>query len=175
MTTSSFDRRTPFEADLLQDDRLTRGVLSRRIVAWWVDLLIIAVLCAVLWSGLFAFGVITLGLGMPLLGLLPAVPFFYNWLFLASRMAATPGQALLGLTVVRNEDFDRPSPLEALVSTAGFYLTMALGVIWLGAALLTVRHRTLHDLLSGLVVVRSRALTAPDGGWNMRGGGFPAA
>jgi hypothetical protein len=28
----------------------------------------------------------------------------------------------------------------------------------------------LHDLVSGLVVVRTEALTAPGGGWNMYGG-----
>ena len=36
----------------------------------------------------------------------------------------------------------------------GFYVTLALGAVWLVVALLTTRHRTLHDLLSGLVVVR---------------------
>ena len=37
-------------------------------------------------------------------------------------------------------------------------------------ALFTVRRRTLHDLLSGLVVVRSRALTRGLASWNMQGG-----
>jgi uncharacterized RDD family membrane protein YckC len=40
-------------------------------------------------------------------------------------------------------------------------------------ALVTARHRTLHDLISGLVVVRSEAgqpLTAPFGYGNMPGG-----
>jgi uncharacterized RDD family membrane protein YckC len=47
-------------------------------------------------------------------------------------------------------------------------------VIWLAAALITSRHRTLHDLVSGLVVVRngalSRTLTATAGFANMQRG-----
>jgi uncharacterized RDD family membrane protein YckC len=36
--------------------------------------------------------------------------------------------------------------------------------------LFTVRHRALHDLVSGLVVVRVEALTADGGDWNIYGG-----
>jgi uncharacterized RDD family membrane protein YckC len=113
---------------------------------------------------------------LPLLGLLPAVPPLYHFLSLASRLSATPGQALLGLRVRRNGDLGRPDMLEALVSVVGFYVTLALGAIWLAIALATTRHRTLHDLVAGLVVVRTdalSALTAPDGDWNMGHGGAP--
>jgi uncharacterized RDD family membrane protein YckC len=37
-------------------------------------------------------------------------------------------------------------------------------------ALVTPRHRTLHDLVSGLLVVRAAPLTARVGVWNMPGG-----
>jgi uncharacterized RDD family membrane protein YckC len=47
---------------------------------------------------------------------------------------------------------------------------MATSGLLLLVALFTIRHRTLHDLVSGLVVVRVRALTAEGGGWNMYGG-----
>ena len=61
---------------------------------------------------------------------------------------------------------------QALIFTVVFYLTLATSGLLLLVALFTVRHRTLHDLLSGLVVVRSRALlntplTPPTGYWNM--------
>jgi uncharacterized RDD family membrane protein YckC len=51
-----------------------------------------------------------------------------------------------------------------------FYLTLATTGLLLLIALFTVRHRTLHDLASGLVVVRTRALTGGFGSWNMQGG-----
>ena len=50
------------------------------------------------------------------------------------------------------------------------YLTLATSGLLLVVALFTIRHRTLHDLVSGLVVVRVQALTASGGGWNMFGG-----
>jgi uncharacterized RDD family membrane protein YckC len=121
------------------------------------------------------FGVLTLGLGWHLFGVLPLIPLAYNWLFLCSGLSATPGMAMMGLVVRRNEDLGPPLPLQALAFTVLFYVTLALGWIWLGVALLTVRHRTFHDMLSGLVVVRSRALTPAGGFWNMPPGGSAAA
>ncbi len=166
---------TPALAPAPRGALLTGGVLGRRIWAFLVDGLILAVLCGALWVALLAFGLLTLGLGLPLLGALPAVPLLYNWLSVASAGSATPGQRLLGLTVRRDADLGQPTPLEALIWTLGFMATMALGAIWFGFALLTVRHRTLHDLVSGLVVVRRRsleeALTSPAAVWDASRGG----
>ena len=123
---------------------------------------------------LLLFGLLTLGLGLPLLGVLPFVPFFYHFLFVAGRASATPGQQALGLVVRRNDDLGRPTPLQAFVFTLIFYLTLATTGLLLLFALFTVRHRTLHDLASGLVVVRAHrlngALTGGLGSWNMQGG-----
>ncbi|HTN10618.1 MAG TPA: RDD family protein [Acetobacteraceae bacterium] len=157
---------------MLEDEFLTTGVLTRRIFAWLIDAVLIAMLVGIAWSFGVLLGVLTLGLAMPLLGGLPALPILYTWLWLASPLSATPGQALLGLTVCRDDDLGPPSVLQALVSAIGYYVTIALGAIWLLVALLTTRRRTLHDLVSGLVVVRRRALTPPAGGWNMPGGGW---
>lgn len=156
----------------LPDDLLTQGVLSRRCFAWLVDLLLLAVLIGAFWSTFFVFGLLTLGLGMPLLGLIPLIPFAYHCLFLVGPMSATPGQALFGLRVRRDDDFGPPSLAQAVVSTLVYYLTLATSGLLLLVALFTVRKRTLHDLISGLVVVRSRALlnaplTAPPSYWNI--------
>jgi uncharacterized RDD family membrane protein YckC len=146
-----------------EDDLLTTGVLSRRVIAWFIDLAIIAVIMSLLFVILFTFGLVTLGLGMPLLSTLPIIPPAYHFLSLLTRAAATPGQILLGLTVRRDLDLGRPTPLQALLSTVGLYLTLATGIIWLAVALLTVRRRTLHDMLSGLVVIRRDALATLHG------------
>jgi len=152
------------------DDAMTSGVLARRVWGWVIDVCLIAVLVGVLYVVLLMFGLFTLGLGLPLLGVLPLVPVLYHFLFLAGHGSATPGQQLFGLVVRRNDDLGRPTPLQALLSTVGFYVTLACGVIWLGVALFTIRKRTLHDMLAGTVVVRARALTPPAGSWNMPGG-----
>jgi uncharacterized RDD family membrane protein YckC len=151
----------PAAAPLLSDERLLGGVLLRRLAAWWIDVCLIAVLGVIAWVILVTFGVLTLGLGLPLLSVLPLLPLAYNWGFLASGLQATPGQAMCDLIVVRDEDLGRPSVAEALVSTLCFYLTLAILVLLLAVALFTTRHRTLHDLGAGLVVVRRRALN----GW----------
>jgi uncharacterized RDD family membrane protein YckC len=155
------------------DDLLTRGVMLRRVFAWFIDLLLLALILLVLWVVLMLFGLLTLGLGLPLLGALPFVPFCYHILFLAGPSSATPGQQMLGLVVRRNDDFGRPSPLQAVISTIVFYLTLATSGLLLLVALITLRRRTLHDLVSGLVVVRAEAmqpLTPPFGYGNIPGG-----
>jgi uncharacterized RDD family membrane protein YckC len=153
-----------------QDDYLTLGVLSRRIWAFLIDSVLITLIVGVLYVIFLLFGLLTLGLGLPLLGVLPMAAPAYHFLFLAGPGSATPGQALMGLRVVRNDDLGRPTVAQALASTIGFYLTLATGAVWLLVALITTRRRTLHDLLANVVVVRTRALTAPAGYWNMSGG-----
>lgn len=155
------------------DDLLTRGVVTRRVFAWFIDLLLLALILVVLWLALLLFGLLTLGLGFPLLGVLPVVPFCYHVLFLAGPASATPGQQMLSLVVRRNDDLGRPTALQAVISTVVFYLTLATCGLLLLVALITSRHRTLHDLVSGLVVVRAEAiqpLTPPFGYGNIQGG-----
>jgi uncharacterized RDD family membrane protein YckC len=154
----------------LDDYWLTDGVLPRRVFAWLLDVLLLGLLLAALCLVLLLFGLLTLGLGLPLLGALPLVPFCYHWLFVAGPASATPGQQALGLVVRRNDDLGRPTPVQAFVFTLVFYLTLAATGLLLLIALFTIRRRTLHDLASGLVVVRARALTGGLGSWNMQGG-----
>jgi uncharacterized RDD family membrane protein YckC len=176
-------RAAPFDDDpAALEYGLTRGVLHRRVLAWLIDLVIVGVLTTVLWVGLFFFGLITLGFGMPLLGVLPAIPILYGWLSVASDASATPGQAMLGLVVRRNEDLGPPGLWRALAATVLFYLTLAtsLGVLWFLVALVTHRRRTLHDILSGTCIVDATALTEAQFTWNMgtsnsRAGGWPSA
>jgi uncharacterized RDD family membrane protein YckC len=147
-----------------------RGVLPRRCLAWLVDVVLIGLLVWVLWWLLLFFVLLTLGLGHGVLLLLPFVPFAYHMLSLLGRRSATPGQRLCGLTVRRNDDLGPPHPLQAFVSTLLLYITLATSGLLLLIALFTIRHRTLHDVVSGLVVVRvdaMAALTAPAAGWNM--------
>ena len=151
------------------DDWLTEGVLARRVFAWLIDVLLIGLIMGGLWFVLLLFGLLTLGFGFSLFVVLPFVPFAYHFLFVAGS-SATPGQQALGLIVRRNEDFGPPSPLQAFIYTLLFYLTLATSGLLLLIALVTIRKRTLHDLASGLVVVRERALTRGLGSWNMQGG-----
>ena len=159
-----------YRASPMDDGWLTSGVMIRRIFAWLLDVLLLGLIVAALWFVLLLFGLLTLGLGMPLLGVLPFVPFCYHLFFVASPFSSTPGQQAFGLVVRRNDDLGPPSFFQAFIYTLVFYLTLATTGLLLLVALFTVRHRTLHDLASGLVVVRTRALTGGFGSWNMQGG-----
>ena len=158
-----------------QDDYLTAGVIFGRCVAWVVDLCLIGLTMFLLYWVLLMFGVLTLGLGFWLLPAVSAVPFAYHMLSLLGAASATPGQRMMGLTVRRDEDFGPPTLARAAVSTVLYYGTLATSGLLLLVALFTPRHRTLHDLLSGLVVVRRRALeslTPRAGPWTMYHGSF---
>ena len=144
----------------LNSDFFVRGVLSRRCVAWIVDAILVALLVWLAWWVLALFVLATFGLAHMVFGLLPLVPFAYIMLSLLGSRSATPGQRLLGLTVRRDDDLGPPTGLQALVTTLAYYLTLATSGLLLLVALFTTRHRTLHDLVSGLVVVRVDAMDA---------------
>lgn len=153
------------------EDALVRGVLWRRLCAWAIDAILVGGTMALAWQFFLLLGIITLGIGWPLFGLLPLIPLAYTWLFAASPMGATPGMALFGLILARDDTLGRPTPLPVLGWAIAYYVTMAVGVIWLAVAILTRRKRTIHDLLSGLVVVRMKTLTELMRFGIMQGGG----
>jgi uncharacterized RDD family membrane protein YckC len=136
------------------DDALTDGVLRRRGVAWLFDSVLIGA-AMVAWLG-FATGftVLTLGLGVGAYGMLPAIPLAYSWISIVSPLSATPGQALMGLVMLDNDSFARPTILQALLWIIGYWLS--LGLLWLlfFLAIFTQRKRCLHDIVAGVVVLR---------------------
>jgi uncharacterized RDD family membrane protein YckC len=165
----------PNQSAWLWDDALLAGVRTRRCLGWLADFVLVLMLVCAVWGTLGLLGFFTLGLSWSLLCLVPLVPFAYHTLFLTSLLSATPGQALFGLMVRRDADLGPPSFPQAVVSTLVFYLTIATSGLLLLVALVTEHKRTLHDLLSGLVVVRADALrrmplTTDLGSWNMPGG-----
>jgi uncharacterized RDD family membrane protein YckC len=159
------------------DDDLTRGVMLRRAVAWLIDLIVIALLIGVCHRIFWLFGFRTVVFNGWEIPAVSVVPFCYNVLSLLTGGSATPAQRLMGLTMRRNDDLGPPTFIEAMITTIVYYLTLATSGLLLLVALFTRRHRTLHDLLSGLVVVRRRAiqsrpLTQGAEPWTMYHGSF---
>jgi uncharacterized RDD family membrane protein YckC len=157
-------------AQSVRDEDFIAGVMTRRCLAWLIDVSLICLILVPIFIVLFIFGLLTLGLGFGAMTVLPAVPFLYHFLSLLRASSATPGQAMLGLTVRRDEDLGPPTGLQALIFTVVFYITMATSGLLLLVALFTTRHRTLHDLASDLVVVRRHTFEAwrrvNGTGWN---------
>ncbi len=139
-------------------DRLTQGVMLRRVLAWVLDAFILGGIGFLVWMFCFTFTVATFGFGTPIFGVIAFLPLLYAWLCLLTPMQASFGQALFGLKVVRNDTLTQADAVQAFVYALLYCVTMAAGLIWVAVALVTTRHRTIHDMLSGLVVVRAQAL-----------------
>ncbi len=149
------------------DAVLTEGVLTRRVFAWFIDLMLIAVLVCVAWIVVAVLGVLTLGLGFALMAALPAIGIAYHVLSVAGPRSATPGQLLLDIVVRNDADLGRPDLLQAIIFTGGLWLTLGSAFLLLVVAPFMPRKRALHDIVSGLVVVRKGALTQGTGSVNM--------
>lgn len=146
--------------DPLEAPELYEGVLWRRVVGFLVDVTILAVLIGGLWLVLVLLGILTFGLLMPLKVLvIPFVPLAYHG-GLIGRYGATPGMRLFDLEV-RAWTGAPPGYPQAFLMTVLFFATV-IPTSWLVLliALFTDRRRTLHDILSGTLVVRRGRLEA---------------
>jgi uncharacterized RDD family membrane protein YckC len=141
----------------LDDDSLTWGVPSRRIGAFLIDWLLIVIVTMVVSVVVAILHVMTLGLLHGPAHLILIVGLIYEAGWIASPAMATPGEAAMGLSVRRCDDLGRPTLVQAIAFTGLLYLTLAAGVIWLAVAFFTHRRRAIHDMISGLVVVRAGA------------------
>jgi uncharacterized RDD family membrane protein YckC len=131
------------------------GILWRRVLAYFVDLVCIAVIAAGVAIVFAVLWLLSLGLLGPLLWLLfGLVPLAYHTLQLAGPHSATLGMRLLDLEL-RAITGERPGFLQALAQTALFYISVgATGSLILLVTLFNRRRRTVHDWLSGTLMVR---------------------
>jgi uncharacterized RDD family membrane protein YckC len=138
---------------------LYEGLLLRRCTAFFIDWFILLCLfvlghLATCTTAVFTFGTLT-PLALLMVSLLPII---YGTWTIGGRTSATPGMRCMDLTV-RNWHGSRPDFLQALLMTVLFYVTVVpLGGLLLLYALFDRRLRCIHDHLSGVVVVRRRAL-----------------
>lgn len=131
------------------------GVRLRRILAYLVDLCCIGLIAIFVWIIFAVLWVLSFGLLGPVLWFLfGLIPLAYHTLLLSGHWSATIGMRLFDVEL-RSVTGERPGFLQALAQTALFYITVgATGSLILLVALLNRHKRTLHDLLTGTVVVR---------------------
>jgi len=135
------------------------GVLSRRIVAFCVDVVILAlpVLLATLFIALF--GLITLGLGWLLFWLMPAATAIWAILYYGFCFGG-PHSATVGMRMVDLEMrtyYGEPAYflLGAVHAVIYWVSVSALTPLILLIGLFNERRRLLHDFLLGTVVVNN--------------------
>lgn len=137
-----------------EDPALYDGVLTRRVFAFFIDYLLVVLLCIPLFFVIFLFGLLTLGWGFYLFSVmffLVAVP--YIGLSLGGPQQATPGMRLMGVRLVRlnGQSIDC---LFAILHGALFWAGNVLTPLILLAALFLDKKQTVHDWLLGSAAVR---------------------
>ncbi len=153
-TSAEYDRQDAF--DPVSNPDLFSGVRSRRIFAFLIDVVIIALLTFAAGIVVFFLGVFTLGLGFLLYAILPtAVALLYVAFTLGGPQAATPGMRALGLEM-RLWYGARPYPLLAAIHALLFWFSISLLTpLVLLVSLFSDRKRLLHDIILGVVVINS--------------------
>lgn len=143
----------------LDDPDLYDGIIVRRIIGYFIDVLILFLIGGALWVALWVLAIVSLGLLSPFLIFLPILPLLYHSFFIGSG-GATPGMRVMDVEV-RTWTGLPPGYAEAFIQTVVFYVTVPpTSALILLVALFNDRHRTLHDFLSGTVVVRRERLLA---------------
>jgi uncharacterized RDD family membrane protein YckC len=151
---TTYSGQTPYQVDL----RLTEGVLGRRFLAYLIDLVIIAILMALLWIVIALFGVITFGFGWALFALLPLTAIAYNALTIGGVKQATVGMRATGIRVVDALNGGPVPIVTAAVHALLFYVAASTFVLWaLDILIGMVRNdsRLGHDILTGVILIRS--------------------
>ena len=137
------------------DARLYDGVLTKRMLAFVIDYVLIFLLLIPVAIVVALLGVLTLGLGWMLFGVLgPLTALAYVAMTLGGRHQATKGMQWMGIRLERLDG--RPvDGLLAMVHTVLFWIiNSVLTPLILLAGLFTERSRLVHDMLLGTVVVR---------------------
>ena len=154
----------PHAYDPATNPELFEGVLPRRVVAFVIDFLIIAapvVLAAML---IFAFGVVTLGLGWALYWLLPPGAVIWAIVYFGATLGG-PHSATIGMRVMDLEMrtwYGAPAyfVLGAVHAIVFWVSISTLSPLILLVCFFNERRRLLHDILLGTVVINSPARAA---------------
>jgi len=149
----------PHAYDPAVNPELFEGVLARRVVAFVIDFIIIAVPVVLAAMFIFAFGIVTLGLGFLLYTLLSPAAVIWAIVYFGVTLGG-PRSATIGMRVMDLE-------MRTWYGAPAYFVLGAVHAIvfWLSVSMLTPfvlvvcffneRRRLLHDILLGTVVINS--------------------
>ena len=151
----------PHAYDPVAQPELFESVLSRRVIAFFVELLMIGVPLALLVVFIFMFGLVTFGLGWFLYLLFGPISVIWALLYYGLTFGS-PASATIGMRMVDLEMRTwYGSPCYFLLGAAhavAFWLTVTLLTpLVLLVGLFNDRKRLLHDMLVGTVVINNPA------------------
>lgn len=138
------------------DDAALDGVRTRRVMAFVLDYVLIAILLVPAWLLVAVFGLLTFGLAWAAFAVLgPAVALIYVAVTMGGPRQATLGMRAMDI-VVERLDGQRIDGMTAIMHTVLFWAGNAiLSPLILLGTLFTWRKRTLHDMLLATQVVRT--------------------
>ena len=149
----------PHAYDPINNPELFEGVLARRVIAFLIDFIVISVPVALAAMFIFAFGIVTLGLGFALYWLLPpgaviwAVCYF--GLTLGGPRSATVGMRVMDLEM--RTWYGAPAYFVlGAVHAIVFWVSISAFTHYIKqVAFFNDRRRLLHDIVLGTVVINN--------------------
>jgi uncharacterized RDD family membrane protein YckC len=150
----------------LQPD-LFRGVLTRRVIAFVIDLIVLSIPIVLAILFIAVFGIVTLGLGWLLFWLVSPASIIWALVYYGASLGG-PHSATLGMRVMDLE-------LRTWYGGPGYFLLGAMQAVlfWISISVLSplvllvglfnARRRLLHDIVLGTVVINNsvRSQVAP--------------
>jgi uncharacterized RDD family membrane protein YckC len=154
----------PHAYDPTTRPELFEGVLARRVVAFLIDFIIIAIPVVLVAMFIFAFGIITLGLGWALYWLLPAASVIWALAYfgftLGSDRSATIGMRVMDLEMRTWYGAPAYFVLGSVHAIAFWFTVSFFTPFILMVAFFNERRRLLHDIMLGTVVINNPARAA---------------
>ncbi|HKH00836.1 MAG TPA: RDD family protein [Bradyrhizobium sp.] len=149
----------PHAFDPWAQPELFRGVLTRRVFAFLIDLIVLSIPVVLAVMFIAVFGVITLGLGWALFWLVSPATVIWAVIYYGASLGG-PHSATLGMRVMDLE-------LRTWYGAPGYFVLGAMHAVlfWMSVSFLTplillvglfnARRRLLHDVVLGTVVINS--------------------
>jgi uncharacterized RDD family membrane protein YckC len=155
---SSFDVK-PHAYDPAANPELFEGVLARRVVAFFIDVMIIVIPLIAAAIFIFVFGLVTFGLGWALFWLLSPASVIWALAYYGYTLGS-PASATLGMRAMDIE-------MRTWYGAPAYFVLGAVHAIvfWISVSVLSpfillvgffsARRRLLHDMLVGAVIINS--------------------
>jgi uncharacterized RDD family membrane protein YckC len=143
---------------------LYRGVLTRRVFAFLIDLLVLSVPVVLACLFIAVFGVVTLGLGWGLFWLVSPASVIWAIVYYGASLggphSATPGMRAMDLRLRTSYGAPGYFVLGAAHAVLFWVLASCFTPLILLVGLFNDRRRLLHDMILGTVVVSGSAQMA---------------
>jgi uncharacterized RDD family membrane protein YckC len=153
----------PHAFDPLAQPELFRGVLTRRLFAFLIDLIVLSIPVILAVMFIAVFGVVTLGLGWALFWLVSPASIIWALIYYGASLGG-PHSATVGMRVMDLE-------LRTWYGAPGYFVLGAMHAVlfYVSISVLTPlvllvglfngRRRLLHDIVLGTVVINSSVCT----------------